>query len=72
MCDGIPSNYIRNVPFGTRRNKMKVKELVELLLQQPQDADVLIDCRDIDDVIVYAKDGFYLNNTDEIVVFIDT
>ena len=51
---------------------MKVKELVELLLQQPQDADILIDCRDIDDVILYAKDGFYLNNTDEIVVFIDT
>lgn len=51
---------------------MKVKELIELLLQQPQDADILIACRDIDDAMLYSKSGFYLNDKDELVVFIDT
>ena len=36
---------------------MKVKELIELLKEQPQDADMLIDCRSTDDIEINNADG---------------
>ena len=52
--------------------KMKVKELIELLKQQPEDAEVLIDCRHIDDADIYNQSGWYANEPETIVVHIDT
>lgn len=49
---------------------MKVKELVELLLKQPQDADILIDCRQTDDIEIYSHVGWYQDAEDEVVVHI--
>ena len=51
---------------------MKVKELIELLKEQPQDADVLIDCRSTDDIEINNADGWYIYDDSEIVVHITT
>ena len=51
---------------------MKVKELIELLKQQPEDAEVLIDCRHIDDVEIYNQSDRYVNEPETIVVHINT
>ena len=51
---------------------MKVKELIELLKQQPEDAEILIDCRIIDDVGIYNQSGWYATEPETIVVHIDT
>lgn len=51
---------------------MKVKELIELLKEQPQDADVLIDCRSTDDIEINNAGGWYYHDKSEIVVHITT
>lgn len=51
---------------------MKVKELIELLKQQPEDAEVLIDCRRIDDAEIYNQSGWYASEPETVVVHIDT
>ena len=51
---------------------MKVKELIELLKEQPQDADVLIDCRSTDDIEISDAVGWYYQDKSEIVVHITT
>lgn len=50
---------------------MTVGELIELLEQQPKDVEVLIDCRNIDDAVIYSQKDYYLNSKD-LVVHIDT
>lgn len=51
---------------------MKVKELIELLKQQPEDAEILIDCRHIDDVEIYNQSDWYATEPETIVVHINT
>lgn len=51
---------------------MKVKELIELLKQQPEDAEILIDCRHIDDVEIYSQSDWYADEPETIVVHINT
>ena len=51
---------------------MKVKEFIELLLQQPEDAEILIDCRRTDDVEIYNQSGWYSTEPETVVVRIDT
>ena len=51
---------------------MKVKELIELLKQQPEDADILIDCRHIGDAEIYSQSDWYANEPETIVVHIET
>ena len=51
---------------------MKVKKFIELLKQQPEDTDILIDCRHIDDVEIYNQFGWCANEPETIVVHIDT
>ena len=51
---------------------MKVKELIELLKQQPEDAEILIDCRCTDDVYIYSQSDWYANEPETVVVHIDT
>jgi hypothetical protein len=51
---------------------MKVKELIELLKQQPEDAEILIDCRHIDDVEIYSQSDWYAGEEEIIVVHINT
>ena len=51
---------------------MKVKELIELLKEQPQDGDVLIDCRSTDYIEINNVDGWYSYDKSEIVVHITT
>ena len=51
---------------------MKVKELIELLKQQPEDAEILIDCRHIDDADIYNQSGWYASEPETVVVHIDT
>lgn len=51
---------------------MKVKEFIELLKQQPEDAEVLIDCRHIDDAEIYNQSDWYATEPETIVVHINT
>ena len=51
---------------------MKVKELIELLKEQPQDADMLIDCRSTDDIEINNADEWHIYDESEIVVHITT
>ena len=51
---------------------MKVKELIELLKEQPQDVDVSIDCRSTDDIEINNADCWYYHDESEIVVHITT
>ena len=51
---------------------MKVKESIELLKEQPQDVDVLIDCRSTDDIEINNADWWYIYDESEIVVHITT
>ena len=51
---------------------MKVKEFIELLKQQPEDAAILIDCRNIDDVEIYSQSDWYEDEPETIVVHINT
>ena len=51
---------------------MKVKELIELLKQQLEDAEVLIDCKHIDDAEIYSLSDWYATEPETIVVHIDT
>lgn len=48
---------------------MKVKELVELLEVFDGDLEVMVDCRSLDNVVVYESNDYY---QDEAVVMIDT
>ena len=51
---------------------MKVKELIELLKKQPEDAEILIDCRCIDDAEIYSQSEWYADEPETIVVHINT
>lgn len=51
---------------------MKVKELIELLKQQPEDAEILIDCRHTDYVVIYNQSDWYADEPETIVVHINT
>lgn len=51
---------------------MKVKELIELLKQQPEDAEILIDCRHIDDVEIYSQYDWYADEPETTVVHMNT
>ena len=46
---------------------MTVGELIELLEQHPKDIEVLVDCRNIDDAVVYVQKDYYLNSKDPVL-----
>lgn len=48
---------------------MKVKELIELLEAFDGDLEVLVDCRSLDNAVVYESNDYY---QDETVVMLDT
>ena len=56
--------------FNERRSVMTVGELIELLEQHPKGVEVLIDCRNLDNSIVYLQEDYYHDGTP--VVHIDT
>ena len=51
---------------------MKVKELIELLKLQPENAEILIDCRYIDDAEIYNQSNWYTDEPETVVVHIET
>ena len=51
---------------------MKINAVAGSGKEQPQDADVLIDCRSTDDIEINNADGWYYHDKSEIVVHITT